>query len=478
VSGNSDHPRDLGELSGWAPELAKTFVSLSSDIALVIDSDGVIRNVAQGQDDPVAPGAYHWVGRPWIDTVSGDTRPKITHLLKEVSSTGIARRREVNHPVTDDSSIPISYTAIRLGEKGPVLAVGRDLRAIAAIQQRYVESQQDMERGYWQARQAEARYQLLFQVATDAVMVLDAETFQIIEANNAAVQLYGVSAQEMHGRPVSFAFEHHSRGALNELLGNARRTGESGEIRARLQGTHTSTSVVATPFRTQDAMRLLVRLRTIDAANAASSLTQNLSRLVDQTRDGVVVTDSSGRIRIANPAFLALVRQGSEKQVTNEPLMNWLGLEDRPLAALVAQVRRDGIVRQVRAFLRHAGGHSGPQREAARAVEVSATLLTEGDQECIGFTIHPITEGAAPGAGAVGVSLSEHAEALRSGIEALAAQVGERALADLVVDATALAERHFAAIAQWREAGASGEGINAASVPPADTPAARGADPC
>ena len=67
--------------------------------------------------------------------------------------------------------MPVAYTAIRLGEHGPVLAVGRDMRAIAAIQERFIETQQDMERGYWNARQAESRYRLLFQVATDAVMV-------------------------------------------------------------------------------------------------------------------------------------------------------------------------------------------------------------------------------------------------------------------------------------------------------------------
>ena len=203
----ADHP-DLAALSAWAPELAKTFVSLASDIALVIDGDGVIRNVAQGGAEPIAPSAYQWVGRPWIDTVSGETRPKIENLLKEVASTGIARRREVNHPLSADNSIPIAYTAIRLGANGPVLAVGRDLRTIAAIQKRFVESQQEMERGYWQARQAEARYQLLFQVATDAVIVVDGETLTIVEANQAAATLLDASAEQLRGRHVSSGFEH------------------------------------------------------------------------------------------------------------------------------------------------------------------------------------------------------------------------------------------------------------------------------
>ena len=47
----SMHPEtpDLSPLSPWAPELAQAFVTLASDIALVLDERGVIRTVAQGK---------------------------------------------------------------------------------------------------------------------------------------------------------------------------------------------------------------------------------------------------------------------------------------------------------------------------------------------------------------------------------------------------------------------------------------------
>ena len=423
-------PPDLAALSPWAPELAKTFVSLASDIALVIDDHGVIRNVAQGGANPIAPGACQWVGRAWIDTVSGETRPKIETLLREVGATGIGRRREVNHPLGADGSIPVAYTAIRLGLNGPVLAVGRDLRTIAAIQQRYVDSQQEIERGYWQARQAEARYQLLFQVATDAVVVVDGATLQIVEANDAAATLFGAAAAELVGRHASAAFEHHSRGVVNELLANARTTGKSGEIRARLLGTLASTSVAATPFRADDTMRLLVRMRTIEATGTSSALSKNISRLVDGARDSVVVTDSSGRVLIANPAFVALARLGSETQVKGQLLMNWIGLADRPLAALVAQVRRDGIARRVESWMRRGD-------EPAVQIEISAALLTEGDQECIGFTLRPMARGAARPGPAFGTT-DALALVLHAGIEALGSRLEPRALTAALRDAAAL----------------------------------------
>ena len=104
---------NLGELSVWAPELAQTSVSLSSDIALVMGHQGVIQNVAQGAQEPLAPGANEWIGRFWADTATWETRAKIEQLLKEVGDTGIARKREINHALPTGANIVAVYTAIR-----------------------------------------------------------------------------------------------------------------------------------------------------------------------------------------------------------------------------------------------------------------------------------------------------------------------------------------------------------------------------
>lgn len=186
MSSVTGEPVDLGALSAWAPQLAEAFVSLASDIALVLDADGIVLNVAQGGAAPLAPAAHEWIGRAWVDTVTGDTRAKINALLKDEASTGMARRRELNHPSSTGVDIPVAYTALRLGQHGPVLVVGRGLRAVAAIQQRFVDAQREMERGYWRTRQSESRYRLLFQVATDAMLVVDAQSLHILEANQAA----------------------------------------------------------------------------------------------------------------------------------------------------------------------------------------------------------------------------------------------------------------------------------------------------
>ena len=160
-----------------------------------------------------------------MDTPTGETRTRIGQLPKEVGATDIARKHEINYLSDSGASVAVDHTAIRLGANGPVLAVGRDLRAITAMQQCFLDAQQEIEKSYWRARQAEARYRLLFQAATDAVLVVDARTLQILAANQAASRLFDMSEDQVLGRPIDFGFEIRSRGAVNELLACARASG-------------------------------------------------------------------------------------------------------------------------------------------------------------------------------------------------------------------------------------------------------------
>lgn len=428
----------LDGLSEWAPELAQTFVSLASDVALVLDDNGIIRSIARGPSTPVAKASQGWIGQPWADTVTGETRGKIEQMLREVSSTGLARRREINHPSDTGGSIAMAYTAIRLGQNGPLLAVGRDLSAIAAIQQRYLAAQQEMERGYWHARHAESRYRLLFQVATDAVLVVDFETMQIIESNQAASQMFDMSSEQLIGRMASFGFERHSRRMVEDLLATAKFSTQPSEIRARLLGKVTATSVSATQIRSDDAARILMRVRSVSLPGASADLNATLARLVDGASDGVVVTDSSGRIQIANPAFLKIARMPNEADVKGRALMDWVGVSQEQFASLLSQVRRQGITGRIATHLL-----SGDAQ--VNQIQLSAALLTEGDQECIGFTIHHVAQ--------TQDCLPDSSADLRLAFEKLSGQIGRVPLPELLSLASAAMERHLVGLAMTQSGG-------------------------
>lgn len=211
---------DLAGLSELAPMLADVIGLLSNDIALVLDADGVIRKVVLGGGgtDGIREVSAGWVGRALRDTVSDCTRGKVDALMRDLSSNGVSRARHVNHPCLDGTQIPVTYTAVRLGGRGPLVAVGRDLRSVRAMQQRLIDAQQEMERSYWKQRQAglaaratagesgprgrESRLLALVEHMQDAVAITD-EGGRLLACNRALASLLELGGTESaEGQPL------------------------------------------------------------------------------------------------------------------------------------------------------------------------------------------------------------------------------------------------------------------------------------
>jgi len=409
-------------LSDLAPEVASTVVRVAGDIALVIGEDGVIRTVAEGSTGLHQDG-QDWVGRLWVETVGHAARKKVELLLHEAQEHGVSQRRELNHPLPGGTDIPVSWAAVRLGDHGPVLAVGRDLRAIGAIQQRFLDAQQEMEREYWRRRQAESRYRQLFQVAQDAVLVLDAASLTVLEANPAAGPLFETPGAALLGQTLNRWLDPSARASLDELLITARATGRAAEVRLRVAGSGLSIDLSATPFRAEDQLCLLLRAR---RALASATDPQAVLDFVSQTPDAVVVTDSAGRVLWTNAAFVELCEAPSEARLRGRQLADALGGDAIQWATLLARVRTRGIVGQATVALRTPGS-------PALMAGVSAALLAEGDQEHIGFTIRPATIAAPVG------TVSE----LALDVTQLVERLGQLSLPELLSEASRMAELHF-----------------------------------
>ncbi len=440
-------------LADFAPQLAQAFVSIASDIALIIDADGVIRHMAVGVD-PIPGSTAQWVGRPWAETVSGGTRAKIGELLAEAESAGVTRRREVFHSAPDGQNVPVSYSAIKLGPNGPVLAVGRDLGTVAAIKQQFLVAQRELEQDYWKLRQAESRYKQLFQVATDAVMVVDAETLAIVEANRAANDLFGGNRVSLVGQTATVGVLRAERLGVQELLVMARSSGRPGEIRVHALAQSGSDNPLhatvidmsATPFRAGDKMLLLVRARAIKASSQSSSATR-LSDFVEQTPDAVTIADSSGRVLMANPAFVAFCQLpvGTEPgKVLGRSLTELLGDPQHTLISILAEAKSLGLSEQRPATI-------GLTSASRFDVEVSAALLAEGDQECIGLTLRRIDQRARRDAS--GDPEAQPMSKLASTVTSLVAQMGQTSLPDLIAEISEAAERHMIELALARSHG-------------------------
>jgi len=424
MSPDASEQTDLGALSPLAREVAVTLARVGSDIALVVDADGVIRTVAEGTA-PLPAGCGAWVGQRWVDTVTAGTRRKIELLLEEANAAGITQRREVSHPADGGDDLPLAWTAIRLGQQGPVVAVGRDLRAVAAIQRRFLDAQHEMEQAYWHRRATDSRYRLLFHVARDAVLAIDAQSFQVIEANEAACQLLGQDEAALIGRPLTEHVPTVARAAVAELLAAARISGRPGELRVRLTRDLSMVGLSATPFRAGDRQQLLVRARAADDHDDGT-LSAMMRKLVDSMADGVVITDSAGRIVLANPAFISLVTGGNESNLQGRPLSELVGEHAQAWDAVISRTRESGL--SPRSTLRVGSGvHEAP-------VEVCVTLLTEGEQEHLGFTLRAVD--------AHGLARGAVVEAW-PGLSAVRAQIGYMPLPALLREAAHAVERQL-----------------------------------
>ena len=432
----TDPTVDLGSLSGCAAGLARAFVSLSSDIALVIDEAGIVTAVAQNEKTPMNPAAHAWVGQPWAETVTGDTRRKIESLLADASSGGLGRRREVNHAADSGDELPVAYTALRLGAHGPVLAVGRDLRSMAAIQQGFLDTQQALERSYWRSRHNEVRYRLLYQVATDAVATVDVNRQSLVAVNTAAAQLLQVDGPSAQGRLLSAHFDSTSRPAVTALLARACEGPDSAVAQVRLAGSHISVALTATRLPAARTPTVVLRLRQADPPHDNPlALGLALARHVDGTPDGIVVTDSEGRVREANLAFMQMAQATDMETIIGQPLERWL-----PAAgpAMINGLRAHGLSSSQRTTLLRVGA-------LEMAVDMAGSLLADIATGDIGIILRPC--------GSDVPTVDARAAALLLGIDSLAGELGKTPLPTLLRQAQALTQQHLVRTALDRHPG-------------------------
>ena len=418
--------RTLGPLDA---EAAGRLVAAATDLSLVVDSQGVIQDATFGSPDLAGEGCETWLGQVWIDTVTVESRPKIQALLRDAVPGAVTRWRQVNHPSATGVDLPVRYSAMRLTHDGPVIVIGRNLRAMANLQVKLAETQQALERDYLRMRGAETRYRLLFQLAGEPVLVVDAATRRVTDVNPAAARLLGKAEKRIVGQDVIDLFDAASTRELEALFAGLRVTGQAGDLVARLGNGRGETRVAASLFRQETVTSALLRLSTAGPDRPERGATRASASALDVIQslpEGFVVTDPSRRILAANAAFLDLVQLATEEQVRGEPLERWLGREETEAAALFATLGQHGSVRHFATSVR---GEYG----AVEDVEVAAVSVAGGGHPCLGFTLRGTPRRALPPGGG--------ARELPRSVEQMTELVGRVSMKNLVRESTDLIER-------------------------------------
>ena len=146
-----------------------------------------------------------------------------------------------------------------------------------------------------------------------------------------------------------------------------------------------SVELTVSAFRVDNDSVLLINMALPSGATAAPNDVprQSLLAAIERAPDGLVVTDTSGRVLYANHSFAEMAQFDTSEQLTGESLDRWLGRSGVDLGVLMANLRQNDAVRLFPTVIR---GRFG----AETSVEISAASVPNGKQSCLGFTIRDV----------------------------------------------------------------------------------------
>jgi transcriptional regulator PpsR len=407
---------------------ASLALTSTADLVFIINAEGVISSPVHHSPEFAGDIFKTWPGKLWLDTVTVESKPKIKEMLQDLASGQASRWRQINHLTAAGSDFPVRYRVIKVDRSGHLMAIGRDMRTIADMQQRLVSAELSIEQEYARLRHAETRYRLLLQVATEAILLVDGRTGRVIEANPAAATLLNRSQKRLNGAIFADLFSGKDSDKIDTMMVALRSTGRTDEIALSLDSEQQAVAR-ATVFREDNAVYYLVRLFPLSVGTGGAVVSRSQSAAIEVLQgmpDGFVLTDFDRKILSANAAFLESAQLGTEEQARGESIDRWLGRVGVDTGLLYSTVIEHGFVRQFATVMR---GQFGTVED----VEVSGYAAKEVDPPSIGFTIRRVARRQ--------ISEDQSKRSLLRSVDEMTKLVGKVPLKDLVRETTDIIER-------------------------------------
>jgi transcriptional regulator PpsR len=363
------------------PTVTSRLIASSSDISLIVDEDGIVIDVGFGSNRETIEDAETWVGRPWVETVTVESRPKIENLLETTEESAPSAWRQVNHPATSGLDTPVMYRAVARDVEGHLVVVGRNLKQVSELQQQLLDAQYSMEREYALLQQAETRYRMLFTLASEGVLIIDADSRRILEANPAAGKVMSRPSNRLVGRVFPRGFTEKSEDDIEELLAQVRASGSAEDVIVRMEGSEHDLQLGATLLRREDGLFYLVRIALLQTRQADSG-SHSVIEIIQRSPDPFVLTDPEGSILSVNNAFVELCQLGSEQQALGQPLERWVGRQGIDVEVLRRNLKQKSQVRQFSTTL-------NPEFGEPVEAELVAVSALDADPPALGFVIRP-----------------------------------------------------------------------------------------
>jgi transcriptional regulator PpsR len=393
----------------------------AGDFMLALDRSGVIRDIAINVRD--YGFASQWIGQKWTDTVTAESKSKVEQLLDPAHAAANVWR-QVNHSHGGDD-FPASYQVISPQEGDWVIAVGRDLRAISALQQRLLKTQQSMERDYLHLRQTETRYRLLFDTITWPVLIIDANNHDIQQANQSCHSLLNATPGSLEGKGFLALIANDDRDAIIAYLGAVAVSSTVPSASAHLAGRALPVKIAASPFRQAGRQYWLINIDDGSHPAPGREADQYILDVVEKMPDAFVLADEKQSIIVANRAFVELVQAGSVEQLAGAALNRFIGRPDIDLGLLKKQLKDHQNVRNFSSIVNDLNGGEEP-------VEISAIMI-EREQPLYGYSVRSV--------GRRERDLPQTGDQFPRSVDQLTDLVGRKTLKEIVRESTDLIER-------------------------------------
>ncbi|MEM8724751.1 MAG: transcriptional regulator PpsR [Pseudomonadota bacterium] len=402
-------------------DAAMKLAMVAGDVTLVLDDAGTILDSAFDPND--FPEFEDWVGTNWIETVTVESRPKVMEMLAAARRGEVQHWRQVNHP-SRDGVVPVRYVVLSVNGGDHRIAFGRDLREAGKLQQRLLQVQQSLERDYLRMRQLEARYRMLFDQSAESVLIVEAASLRVREANPAAHALVGARPGSLPSKKLLSLIDKGSRDAVQALVGAAQASDSVSPIDIKMVKNSREVSASVTGFTQDRGQFLLMRLVPTDVSSAHTR--SPVLDLVEHMPDAFVVATSGLDIVSANSAFVEMVQAASMDQLRGRHLSEIVGRPGIDLDLIEGQIDQHGAARNVSTVLRTGHDLDG------EPVEISA-VRSAGEDPLLAFVIRPIGRRLR--------DLPPGNQDLPRSVEQLTDLVGRMSLKDIVRESTDLIER-------------------------------------
>jgi len=412
------------------PALVASILASAVDVTILMTAEGIICDQVLAASEMPRSMFTGWPGKSLADTVTVESRIKIEQLLGEAGN-GNPRWRQVNHPMVGGLDIPISYSAVKAGPNGHIIAIGRDMSTVSQLQQRLLSAEQAVEQEYQRLRNSETRFRVLLQSATDAIMIVDARSGRVAECNPASSALLGRPLKRIEGAMLEDVFTADDWASIKIALDILRNSGRSEDIVLRPSEDRQQAVLSFSMFRQENSTYYLLRMVPHAIGISAVVLPKAQSKVVkiiSEMPDGFIVTDTDMKVLTANAAFLELVQLASEEQARGISLDTWLGRRGVDVSQMVSQLKDKGEIRNFHTIVR---GQFG----AVEDVEVSAVAVMEGETPCFGFALHHVSRQAA------NTNSKKQDQGLLRSVDEFTKLVGKVPLKELVRESTDIIER-------------------------------------